>query len=311
MNQFCEKFKVQYPIIQAGMVWCSGAKLAAASVNEGIIGTIGAGSMNKDLLEQHISKAQSLISKNQHLLAVNFPLLYHDIESQLKIALDKGIRIFITSAGSPAKYTKLLKDEGRLVIHVCSSTRLATKCEDAGVDAVVAEGFEAGGHNGRNETTTMVLIPQVVDHLKIPVIAAGGIADSRQIKAAHALGASGVQIGSRFVTTKESSAHPDFKQAILNSTPGMTKLLMKKYIPVRLLENKFSQSIIELESSGASKEDLTSFLGKGRAKSGMLDGNLIDGELEIGQVSGMINEILSVQELAKELKSAYTNKLTG
>ncbi len=305
MNKFRELFNLDLPIIQAGMVWCSGAKLAAASANEGIIGTIGAGSMNKELLDKHILKAQNLISKNNHLLAVNFPLLYHDIEAQLKVALDRGIKIFITSAGSPNKYTKFLKDEGRLVIHVCSSARLAKKCENAGVDAVVAEGFEAGGHNGRNETTTMVLIPEVVNNVNIPVIAAGGIGQASQIRAAHALGASAVQIGSRFVVTEESSAHHEFKNAIINASPGMTKLLMKKYIPVRLLENKFSKDIQELESAGASKEELKTLLGKQRAKRGMLDGDLDQGELEIGQVSGLINNIKTVKELVQEFRLAY------
>jgi len=307
MNKFCELFKLSYPIIQAGMVWCSGAKLAAASVNEGIIGTIGAGSMNKELLDQQILRAQELIENNDHLLAVNFPLLYRDIEAQLKIALDRGVKIFITSAGSPNKFTKLLKAEGRMVIHVCSSALLAKKCEDAGVDSVVAEGFEAGGHNGRNETTTMVLIPQVVDAVKIPVIAAGGIAGVRQIKAAHALGASAVQIGSRFVATIESSAHENFKRSIVNASPGMTKLLMKKYIPVRLLDNDFARSVTELEDKGASKEELIEILGKNRAKNGMLHGDLSSGELEIGQVSAMINNIMSVKQLVTQLKSAYSH----
>ncbi len=306
MNEFCRIFNIKHPIIQAGMVWVSGAKLAAACANEGIIGTIGAGSMKPDLLEQHIKKAKKLTNpKYHHLLAVNFPLLYGQIEEQLKIALNNNIKIFITSAGSPKKFTKFLKDNNRLVLHVCSSVKEAKKCEEAGVDAIIAEGFEAGGHNGRNETTTLVLIPQVVDNVKIPVIAAGGIACSRQIRAAHALGASGVQIGSRFVMTTESSAHQNFKTAVSDALPGDTKLLMKKYVPVRLLRNQFSEVIKEMEAKGAKKEELVEYLAKGRAKKGMLEGDLINGELEIGQVSGMIKEIQSASNIIKELKKAY------
>ncbi|MDC1174280.1 DUF561 domain-containing protein [Bacteriovoracaceae bacterium] len=295
-------FKIKYPIIQAGMVWVSGGKLAAAASNAGALGLIGAGSMKPELLKTHIQKAKSLTTNP---FGVNVPLLYHGVEEQLETCLQEGISIFFTSAGSPKKYTKFLKNHGATVVHVTSSPLLAKKCEDAGVDAIVAEGFEAGGHNGREEITTMSLIPQVVDAVSIPVIAAGGIADGRQMMATIALGASGVQIGTRFAVTKESSAHQNFQQAIIDSQFGDTKLMMKNVVPVRLLKNKFFEEVEKLESSCASKEEFIKLLGKGRAKAGMLEGDLDNGELEIGQVSAMIKEQLTCQELVTNLMSEY------
>ena len=279
-----------------------GGKLAAAAANAGALGLIGAGSMKPDLLKHHITKAQSLTSNP---IGVNLPLLYHGIEEQIAVCLDAGIRIFFTSAGSPKKFTPMLKSNGALVIHVTSTPDLAKKCEDAGVDAIVAEGFEAGGHNGRDEITTMVLIPEVVDAVKIPVIAAGGIADGRQMAAAFALGADGVQVGSRFAATTESSAHEKFKNAIVQATPTSTMLSMKKTVPVRLLKNKFYDEITAMEIKGASADDINAHLGKGRAKAGMLDGDLDQGELEIGQVSGMIGDIPTCQELVARMVKEY------
>ena len=297
-NELCKLFSIRYPIIQAGMVWVSGAKLAAASANAGILGIIGAGSMGPELLQSQIEKAKLLTNKP---IAVNIPLLYSKAQEQIQIALDGGIRIFFTSAGSPKKWTKFLKDQGCIVVHVTSSPELAIKCEDAGVDAIVAEGFEAGGHNGREEITTMCLIPQVVDVVKIPVIAAGGIIDGRQIAAAFCLGAKGVQMGTRFVATVESSAHQNFKQALINSNSDSTRLMMKKLVPVRLMKNKFFTEVEALENQGASASLLEQLLGKGRAKKGMYEGDLENGELEIGQGCSMLKEIPSVADLIPKL----------
>jgi enoyl-[acyl-carrier protein] reductase II len=305
-NSITKLFGIRTPIIQAGMVWVSGGKLAAAAANAGALGLIGAGSMKPDLLKQHILKAKSLTNNP---IGVNLPLLYHGIEEQIGVCLELGIKIFFTSAGSPKKYTPMLKSNGCTVVHVTSTPDLAKKCEDAGVDAVVAEGFEAGGHNGRDEITTLVLIPQVVDAVKIPVIAAGGIADGRQMAAAIMLGASGVQIGSRFAATIESSAHQNFKQAIISASPTATMLSMKKTVPVRLLKNKFYDEINKLEERCATAEDLQAHLGKGRAKAGMLDGDLDNGELEIGQVAGMIKDIPSCETLVKRLVEEYSKAL--
>jgi enoyl-[acyl-carrier protein] reductase II len=301
-------FNIELPIVQAGMVWVSGGKLAAAAAEAGALGIIGAGSMQPDLLRQHIRKAKALTKKP---LAVNIPLLYSKVEEQIEIALAEGIRIFFTSAGSPKTYTKLLKDKGCVVVHVTSSPDLAIKCEAAGVDAVVAEGFEAGGHNGRDEITTMVLIPQVVDAVKIPVIAAGGIGDGRGIAAAFALGAHGVQIGSRFAATQESSAHQNFKQAIVDAGAGATMLSMKKTVPVRLLKNKFYEGVTKLEEQGATKEALIEYLGKGRARLGMLEGDLQEGELEIGQVAGLIHDLPTVASLVIRLKQEYNAAISN
>jgi enoyl-[acyl-carrier protein] reductase II len=292
------------------MVWVSGAKLAAASANAGILGVIGAGSMKPDLLEQHILKAQSLTSHPERL-AVNVPLLYEKSKEQLETALRLGIKIIITSASSPKTYTQWLKDQGATVIHVTSSPELARKCEAAGCDAIIAEGFEAGGHNGRDEITTMVLIPQVVDAVKIPVIAAGGIVDGRGIAAAFALGAQGVQLGTRFVATIESSAHENFKQAILSSNPSSTMLMMKKHVPVRLMKNAFFNEVKKLEDMGASEEEIVSLLGHGRAKAGMLDGDMQNGEIEIGQGCSLIHDCPSVAQVVNQLILDYQKTLSS
>jgi enoyl-[acyl-carrier protein] reductase II len=300
MKNITHLLPIRYPIVQAGMVWVSGGKLAAASANAGILGVIGAGSMKPDLLKLHIEKAK-LLTSNPERLAVNVPLLYEKTKEQLEIALDLGIKIFITSAGSPKTYTPWLKSLGSTVIHVVSTPEFARKSEAAGCDAIIAEGFEAGGHNGRDEITTMALIPQVVDAVKIPVIAAGGIADGRGIAAALCLGAQGVQMGTRFVATQESSAHINFKNALLATSPDSTMLTMKKSVPVRLLKNKFFEEIKKLEDQCATKEELEKHLGQGRAKNGMLLGDLIEGELEIGQVASLVRDIPTVQELVDRL----------
>ena len=290
------------------MVWVSGGKLAAAASNAGALGIIGAGSMRPDLLRQHIQKAKSLTSKP---IAVNLPLLYNKIEDQINVCLEEGIKIFFTSAGSPKKFTSFLKEKGCTVVHVTSSPDLAKKCEAAGVDAVVAEGFEAGGHNGRDEITTIALIPQVVKAVDIPVIAAGGIANGSQIAAAFSLGASAVQIGTRFALTQESSAHQNFKNAILSSKAGDTKLMMKNLVPVRLLSNKFSREIQKLEKVNATRDDLSKLLGKGRAKKGMLEGDLEEGELEIGQVSGMLEDIPTCSQLISRMITEYNESISN
>lgn len=301
-NNIQQLLNIKYPIIQAGMVWVSGGKLAAAAANAGCLGVIGAGSMKPDLLKQHINKAQSLTNNP---LAVNLPLLYKDIEAQIKTSIDCGIKIFITSAGSPKKFTKFLKDNDCIVIHVTSTPLLAKKCEDAGVDAIVAEGFEAGGHNGRDEITTMCLIPQVVDEVKIPVIAAGGIVDGRTMAAAFALGADAVQMGTRFLMTQESSAHQNYKDLLKEAKFDSTMLSMKQHVPVRLYKNKFYQQITQLEEDGAPLDQIISHLGKGRAKAGMLDGDLSEGELEIGQGCSMIKDLPTVEEMVRKLLLEY------
>jgi enoyl-[acyl-carrier protein] reductase II len=305
-TNICKLLNIKLPIIQGGMVWVSGAKLAAAASNAGCLGVIGAGSMNPNLLKEHIAKAQKLTQKP---LAVNFPLLYSKVDEQIQIALDMNIKIFITSAGSPKKFTKLLKDKGCIVIHVTSSPVLAKKCEDAGVDAIIAEGFEAGGHNGRDEITTLTLIPQVVSAVNIPVIAAGGFADGKSIVAGLALGASGIQMGTRFLMTKESSAHENFKNILLNADSSSTKLMLKSHVPVRLFKNKFFEEIEKLENNCSSKEILLDHLGHGRAKSGMLDGDLDSGELEIGQVCSLIKSIPTVKEMVKGLELEYAKTI--
>jgi enoyl-[acyl-carrier protein] reductase II len=295
---------IKYPIIQAGMVYVSGGKLAAACAEAGILGVVGAGSMNPELLDHHIKKAISLTSHPERL-AVNVPLLYERTAEQLEVALKNGIRIFITSAGSPKTWTKILKDKGCIVLHVTSSPELAKKCEDAGVDAVIAEGFEAGGHNGRDELTTMVLIPQVVRAIKIPVIAAGGIGDGRGIAAVLSLGAQGAQLGTRFIATKESSAHPDYKKLIIDSKSDSTMVMMKRVVPVRLVKNPFYEEVKKLEESNASRDELEKLLGKGRARAGMLEGDLVNGELEAGQIAAIVNDLPSVKELTERLLREY------
>lgn len=315
-------FGTRLPIVQAGMVWVSGGKLAAAAANAGCLGLVGAGSMKPDVLRAQILKAQALVASqndnevgNEHkkpgVFGVNLPLLYSGVQEQLDTALGLGVKVFFTAAGSPKKWTGYLKDKGCVVVHVTSSPELAIKCEEAGVDAVVAEGFEAGGHNGRDEITTMALIPQVRDAVKIPVIAAGGIGDGRGIAAALALGADGVQIGSRFAATVESSGHLAFKEAVARANPGDTMLVMKQLVPVRLLKNKFFEQIRAMEERGATKDELAQFLGKGRAKLGMHDGNLEEGELEIGQISGLVRDIPTVKDLVARLLREYAEVAHG
>ena len=300
-NEITKLLNIELPIIQGGMVWVSGAKLAAAASNSGCLGVIGAGSMKPELLIEHIKKAQSLTDKP---FAVNIPILYHGASEQIQVALDQGIKIFITSAGSPKKFTPMLKEKGCVVIHVTSTPELAKKCESAGVDAIVAEGFEAGGHNGRDEITTMALIPQVVDTVNIPVIAAGGIADARGIVAALALGAKGVQMGTRFLMTQESSAHENYKKILLTAQANSTSLMMKQHVPVRLYKNEFYEEVKKLEDNCASVEELIELLGKGRA-SEMHKGDMSRGELEVGQICSLIKDLPSVSEMVKTLTGDY------
>lgn len=305
MNVICKLFGIDYPIIQGGMVWVSGGKLAAAVSNAGGLGLIGAGSMKPEILRQHIIKAQSLTNKP---IGVNVPLLYEKAQEQIDTALALGIKIFFTSAGSPKKFTSYLKNQGAIVVHVTSSPLLAQKCAEAGVDAIVAEGFEAGGHNGRDEITTLSLIPQVRDVVKIPLIAAGGIADGRAILAALSLGADGVQMGTRFLMTRESSAHPNYKDLLLKANPASTRTLMRATVPVRMLENQFAKEIMQIEQTFQGdqlKEKLNAHLGKFRAKHGMLEGELDGGELEVGQIVSLIKNIPSVEEVFQELLKDY------
>jgi enoyl-[acyl-carrier protein] reductase II len=294
--------KIKYPIIQAGMVWCSGWELASASANAGMLGVLGSGSMYPEVLDQHIKKCQAATTKP---FAVNVPLLYPDIEKHFEVILSNGVETVITSAGNPGKYTELLKNEGVTVLHVVSSSKFAVKAQDAGVDAVIAEGFEAGGHNGREETTTLCLVPQVCEAVDIPVVAAGGISSGKSMFAAMALGADGVQIGSRFVASGESSAHALFKQQVIDTKEGDTVLTLKELAPVRLIKNGFYTAISEAYERGADVEELRSLLGRGRAKRGMFEGDLVNGELEIGQVSASIHEVKPVAEILEEIISEY------
>ncbi|MEP6684671.1 MAG: nitronate monooxygenase [Parafilimonas sp.] len=305
-NRITQLFNIEYPIVQAGMVWTSGWKLASAASNAGILGLIGSGSMYPDVLKQHIQKCKAATPKP---FGVNIPLIYPDIEKHIKIVIDEGIKIVFTSAGNPKIWTPILKQHGITVVHVVSSSTFAKKAEDAGCDAVVAEGFEAGGHNGREETTTMVLIPAVCDTIKIPVLAAGGIATGKQMLAAMILGADGVQVGSRFVCSNEASNHIFFKQAIVNSKEGDTMLSMKKVVPVRMFKNNFFEEIKEAEARGATKEELAAMLGHGRAKKGMLEGDLDEGELEIGEVSALIKDIKPAAEIVREIWIDFNDAL--
>jgi enoyl-[acyl-carrier protein] reductase II len=295
-------FGIQYPIIQAGMIWCAGWELVSTVSNAGGLGLIGSGSMYPDILREHIRKCKAATDKP---FGVNVPLMYPDIDKHMAIIIEEGVKIVFTSAGSPKTWTPLLKSHGITVVHVVSSVKFAVKCEEAGVDAIVAEGFEAGGHNGREETTTLVLIPAVRNAVKIPVIAAGGIGSGRAMLAAMALGADGVQIGSRFVLTPESSGHPNFKEAILNSTEGGTTLAMKALTPVRLLHNQFFEEVNKAETRGAGVEELSTILGRGRAKKGMFEGDINQGELEIGQVSGFIKNIKPAAEVVAEIWNEF------
>lgn len=301
-NRVTDLFNIKYPIIQAGMIWCSGWRLASAVSNAGGLGIIGSGSMYPDVLREHVQKCKAATDKP---FAVNIPLLYPDIDQHIETIIQEKVPIVFSSAGSPKKWTPLLKDNGITVVHVVANSVLAKKVEDAGCDAVVAEGFEAGGHNGREETTTMCLIPQVVDAVNIPVIAAGGIGTGKTMAAAFALGAEGVQIGSRFVASPESSAHEYFKQAVIDAKEGDTKLSMKKLVPVRLLKNKFFEEVQALENRGAEGGELLELLGRARAKKGMFEGNLDEGELEIGQISAYIDAMKPAGEIVKEIVEEF------
>ena len=297
-------FDIKFPIVQAGMVWCSGWRLASAVSNAGGLGLIGAGSMHPEVLQEHIRKCKSA---TQNSFGVNVPLLYPEIDKIIKIIIDEGVKIVFTSAGNPSTWTGYLKDKGITVVHVVSSVKFAKKAEQAGVDAIVAEGFEAGGHNGREETTTMVLIPLVKDAITLPLMAAGGIADGRAMLAAEVLGADGIQVGSRFVVAEESSAHENFKHRITRSMEGDTVLTLKQLTPVRLIKNKFYEQIREAEKQGATESALSELLGKRRARKGIFEGDLDEGELEIGQVSAGIRKIQPAAEIMREIIDEYTN----
>ena len=297
-NNISQLFGIKYPLIQAGMIWCSGWRLASSVSNAGGLGIIGSGSMYPDVLREHIQKCKAQTSKP---FAVNLPLLYPQIDYHINILIEEGVKIVFTSAGNPAKWTSHLKKHDIIVVHVVSNVKFAKKSVEAGVDAIVAEGFEAGGHNGREETTTMCLVPLIRKHVTIPLIAAGGIGTGSGMLAAMALGADGVQIGSRFIASPESSAHQNFKEFILNSKEGDTQLMLKEITPVRLLKNKFYNQLIEAYENGASKEELVSLLGRGRAKKGMFMGDLREGELEIGQVSALMDTIKPAAEIVHEI----------
>lgn len=297
-NRVTDLFSISYPMIQAGMIWASGWRLAAAVSNAGALGILGAGSMYPEVLQQHISKCKAATNKP---FGVNLPLLYPDLEKHIELIIENEVPVVITSAGNPKTYTARLKSHGIKVVHVVSSSRFAKKAQDAGCDAVVAEGFEAGGHNGKEETTTLVLIPAVCAAVEIPVIAAGGIATGRQMFAAMSLGAEGVQIGTRFVCSEEASCHNHFKQAVLSASEGDTMLAMKKLVAVRLLKNKFYEEVKKAEDEGAHPEILQELLGRARAKRGMFEGDLDEGELEIGQASALIENILPAAEIVNEI----------
>ena len=306
-NRITNLFGIEFPIIQAGMIWASGWRLASAVSNAGGLGLLGSGSMNQDVLREHIRKCKTATSKP---FGVNVPLMYPGVEKQIEIIIEEGIKIIFSSAGNPGTWTSVLKQKGVTVVHVVSSSKFAKKAEDAGCDAVVAEGFEAGGHNGREETTTMVLVPAVCEALKIPVIAAGGIATGRQMLAAMVLGAEGVQVGSRFVASEEASSHIDFKHQVVEAKEGDTLLAMKKLVPVRLMKNNFFEQVQQAESRGATVDEMKQLLVKGRAKLGMFDGNLEEGELEIGQVSALLHKILPADEIVKNIWTEFNEALS-
>tara|TARA_B100000965_G_scaffold61323_1_gene47143 strand:+ start:37 stop:981 length:945 start_codon:yes stop_codon:yes gene_type:complete len=305
MNRLTELFKIKYPIIQGGMVWCSGWRLVSAVSNNGGLGLIGSGSMYPDVLRHHIKKCKS---STNNPFGVNLPLLYANIEDHINIILEEKVKIVFTSAGSPKKYTSILKDNGIKVVHVVANQKFALKCLDAGVDAIVAEGFEAGGHNGIEEITTMCLIPQIKSIIDIPLIAAGGIGSGQSILAAMSLGADGVQIGSLFAASKESSAHEKFKNLIVESTDGDTTLTLKEITPVRMMKNDFYKKIENAYKNNASKEELVKLLSRGRAKKGIFEGDLVEGELEIGQISASISEVKSVNEIFSELIDGFNSQ---
>ena len=302
MNRITELFKIQYPIIQAGMIWNSGYKLAAAVSNAGGLGIIGAGSMDPDILREHIKKCKIATNKP---FAVNVPMLYPNVEEIINIIVNEDVKIVFTSAGNPKTWTAFLKEKGIIVVHVVSSSKFAQKAQDAGVDAIVAEGFEAGGHNGRDETTTFTLIPMVKEHITIPLIAAGGIATGRGMLAAMILGADGVQVGSRFAASHESSAHENFKDSIIKVKEGDTHLTLKELAPVRLIKNKFWQDVQDLYTKNPTVEDLQQLLGRARSKRGMFEGDLIDGELEIGQIAGLIHDIKPAAQIVADMMSEF------
>lgn len=302
MNRITSLFNIRYPVIQAGMVWNSGWKLAAAVSNTGGLGLIGGGSMYPEIFREHVRQCKEATDKP---FGVNIPLLYPQVDDLIKITLEEGVKIVFTSAGSPKKYTGMLKKQGVKVVHVVANLKFALKSQEAGVDAVVAEGFEAGGHNGIEETTTMTLIPYLQNKLEIPLIAAGGIGSGRAMLAAMALGADGVQIGSRFAASTESSSHDNFKNKVIKLPDGGTKLTMKKVVPVRLIKNKFFHEVEEMENAGATSDELKEHLGRGRAKKGMFEGNLENGELEIGQVSASIDEIKPAAIILKDIINEF------
>lgn len=298
MNKITQLFNIKYPIIQGGMIWNSGYKLASAVSNTGGLGLIGAGSMYPEVLREHIQKCKKATDKP---FGVNVPMLYPNLEEIINIIVEEGVKIVFTSAGNPKTWTSFLKEKGIIVVHVVSSSTFALKAQEAGVDAIVAEGFEAGGHNGREETTTFALIPMVKEKIKIPLIAAGGIATGRGMFAAMVLGADGVQVGSRFAASMESSAHENFKKKILETKEGETQVTLKELAPVRLIKNKFYQDVQELYAKCPTKEELSTLLGRARAKHGMFEGDLDEGELEIGQIAGLIHEIKPVAEIISDM----------
>ena len=305
-NRITKLFGIDYPIIQAGMIWASGWRLASAVSNAGGLGIIGSGSMYPDVLQEHIRKCKLATSRP---FGVNVPLLYPDIDKHIQVIKAEGVKIVFTSAGNPKTWTSSLKAEGITVVHVISSSKFAKKAEEAGCDVVVAEGFEAGGHNGREETTTMVLIPAVVNAVKIPVIAAGGIANGRQMLAAMVLGAEGVQMGSRFVASEEASSHINFKNVVINSQEGDTQLTLKQLTPVRLIKNDFFKQVQQAESTGATVNELATLLGRARAKKGMFEGDMAEGELEIGQVSALLDDILPAGDIVKNVWREFMSGL--
>ncbi|QRM87843.1 nitronate monooxygenase [Lacinutrix sp. WUR7] len=309
-NRITQLFHIKHPIIQAGMIWNSGWKLASAASNSGILGLIGAGSMYPDVLREHIQKCKKATDKP---FGVNVPMLYPNVEEIMNIIVEEGVKVVFTSAGNPKTWTKWLQEKGITVVHVVSSVKFALKAQDAGVDAIVAEGFEAGGHNGRDETTTLTLIPMVKEQLQIPLIAAGGIATGQAMLAAMVLGADAVQVGSRFVASVESSAHQAFKKVVVNAKEGDTQLTLKELAPVRLIKNKFYNELQELYKTSPTPEQLKELLGRARAKRGMFEGDLEDGELEIGQIAGLIHDIKTtaqiVEDMMQEFEAAKTKVL--
>lgn len=306
MNRICNLFGIEYPIIQGGMVWCSGWRLASAVSNAGGLGLLGAGSMHPEVLREHIRKCRAATEKP---FGVNVPLMYPEIDTLMNILVEEGVKIVFTSAGSPKKWTPFLKEHGITVVHVVSSSLFAKKCEEAGVDAIVAEGFEAGGHNGREETTTLCLIPAVRRATSLPLIAAGGIATGDAMLATFALGAEGVQVGTRFALTAESSAHDNFKQLCLNLSEGDTKLLLKKLAPTRLAKGVFKTAVEEAEARGDSADEMRALLGKGRAKKGIFEGNLEEGELEIGQVAALLRREETAAEAIHDIMTGFRERL--